>query len=319
MPSRGGWRLERAHVRAHEPSLALADPHLGEVARRLVPQPLGMGLREPGPLGEVAGRGRSVEAEEAANGLARGRRPARLAHPCSGARSRAGRPPSPWRSATAWERRGGSGSPGTRASGRRGRAVLSSSCSSFLSSARPFASASFVAVATSSSASLGANPFSAARRWTCRPSCAAKLAVVAGDQGAPVEREVAGRERVDGPADDVGDDEVAGVDRVVVGLPGEALGPRRQRQQRRVAGEVRGGAGRRLGEPARVADGQPGAGQPEGENLIGVHVFRSPASDRRSACRRAPPCPSPVPGCPRQRPPRPGAARSGSGARRSGC
>jgi len=39
-----------------------------------------------------------------------------------------------------------------------------------------------------------------------------ELALVAGDQGAPVEREVAGRERVDGPADDVGDDEVAGVD-----------------------------------------------------------------------------------------------------------
>jgi hypothetical protein len=38
-----------------------------------------MGLREPGPLGKVAGLGRSVEAEEAANGLARGRRPVRLA------------------------------------------------------------------------------------------------------------------------------------------------------------------------------------------------------------------------------------------------
>ena len=70
-----------------------------------------------------------------------------------------------------------------------------------------------MAAATSSSASLGAKPFSAASRWTWRPSCAAELVVVAGDQGAPVEREVAGRERVDGPADDVGDDELAGVDR----------------------------------------------------------------------------------------------------------
>jgi hypothetical protein len=98
-----------------------------------------------------------------------------------------------------------------------------------------------------------------------------KLVVVAGDQGTPVEREVGGCERVDGSADDVGDDEVAGVDRAVVGLSGEALGARRQRQQCRVAGEIRGGAGRRLGQTLRAADGQPGAGQPEGENLIGVH------------------------------------------------
>jgi hypothetical protein len=40
-----------------------------------------------------------------------------------------------------------------------------------------------------------------------------ELAVVAGDQGAPVQRQVTGREGVDGPADDVGDDQVAGVDR----------------------------------------------------------------------------------------------------------
>jgi hypothetical protein len=72
---------------------------------------------------------------------------------------------------------------------------------------------------------------------------------------------------VDGPADDVGDDDIPSVDRVVVGLSGEALGPRCERQQRRVAGEVR-----RFGETARAPDGQPGAGQPEGENLIGVHV-----------------------------------------------
>jgi hypothetical protein len=49
------------------------------------------------------------------------------------------------------------------------------------------------------------------------------------------------------------------------------LGSRRQRQQRRVMGEVRGGAGRRFGETACAAHGKPGAGQPEGENLIGVH------------------------------------------------
>jgi hypothetical protein len=100
-----------------------------------------------------------------------------------------------------------------------------------------------------------------------------QLAVVAGDQGAPVERQVAGRERVDGAADDVGDDQVAGIDRPMVSVSGEALGPRRQRQQRRVAGEVGGRARRRLGEPARAPGRQPGAGQTEGEDLVGGGVY----------------------------------------------
>ena len=129
-----------------------------------------------------------------------------------------------------------------------------------------------MAVATSSSASLGANPFLGGEALDLLAELYGELAVVAGDQGAPVEREVPGRERVDGPADDVSHDEVAGVDRAIVGLAGDALGPRCQRQQRRVAGEVRRGAGRRFGESARAPDGQPGAGQPEGENLIGVHL-----------------------------------------------
>ena len=114
-----------------------------------------------------------------------------------------------------------------------------------------------MAVATSSSASLGPNPFSPASRLTCWPELHAELVVVARDQGPPVEREVAGRERVDGPADDVSHDHVAGVDRAVIGLSGEALDPRRQSQQGRIAGEVRGGAGRRFGETARVAGHQP--------------------------------------------------------------
>ena len=84
-----------------------------------------------------------------------------------------------------------------------------------------------------------------------------KLALVAGDQGTPVEGEVAGRERVDGPADGVGDDEGAGVDCAVVRLPGDPLDPRRQRQQRRVGGEVRGRAGRRLGEPRAPRTASP--------------------------------------------------------------
>jgi hypothetical protein len=86
---------------------------------------------------------------------------------------------------------------------------------------------------------------------------------------------------MDGPAHDVGDDEVAGVDRAMVGLSGEALGPRCQRQQRRVAGEVRGGTGGRFGETARAPSGQPEACQPEGENLIGVQL--------KDVCDRPPP------------------------------
>ena len=97
--------------------------------------------------------------------------------------------------------------------------ALSSWCSSFLSSARPFASASCVAAATSSSASPGANPVLGGEPLDLPAELRGELAVVAGDQGAPVEREVAGRERVDGPADDVGDDELAGVDRALVGRP----------------------------------------------------------------------------------------------------
>ena len=105
------------------------------------------------------------------------------------------------------------------------------------------------------------------------PELRAELVVVAGDQRATVEREVAGGERVDRPADDVRDDEVAGVDGGVVGVARDALGPRRQREQRRVAGEVRGRTRRRLGELAGGALGQPGAGQPEGEDLLGVQGY----------------------------------------------
>ena len=47
-----------------------------------------------------------------------------------------------------------------------------------------------------------------------------------GTNGTPEEREVTRRERVDGPPDDVGHDEVPGVDSALVGLSGDALCPR---------------------------------------------------------------------------------------------
>jgi len=55
---------------------------------------------------------------------------------------------------------------------------------------------------------------------------------------------------------DMRDDEIAAVDGFVAALPREALQPRCQGEQRGVAGEVRGGARRRLGEAACVAAGQ---------------------------------------------------------------
>jgi hypothetical protein len=51
-----------------------------------------------------------------------------------------------------------------------------------------------------------------------------ELVVVAGEQGASVEGVVGGRKRMDRPANDVGDDDVAVLDRRVVRLARDALG-----------------------------------------------------------------------------------------------
>ena len=229
-----------------------------------------MGPCEPGPLGEVAGLRRSVEAEEAAHGLARGRRPARL-----GLRVAA---------------------LGVEPDARLHRGVAPQHRSDVVAPAAP-APGHQVGVRRAVSAPRAARscrasgPSPAPPSWPSPPPPAPRSGRtpsrrrVAGPAGRAVRqarrrrgrsghaRRARGhRARARGwPADDVGDDEVTGVDRPAVGLPGDALGPRRQRQQRRVGGEVRGGAGRRFGKTACAPDGQPGAGQPEGENLIGVH------------------------------------------------
>src|SRR6185436_1007342 len=106
------------------------------------------------------------------------------------------------------------------------------------------------------------------------------------DQRAAVEGEVAGRERVDRAADDVRDDDVARVDRVAVALAGEVVGARREGEQRGVAGEVRGRARGRLGEPAPVTGGEAGARETEGENLIGVHARDGTSSAAAPALTR---------------------------------
>ena len=102
----------------------------------------------------------------------------------------------------------------------------------------------------------------------------AQLVVVTRDERAAVEREVVGRERVDGSAHDVRHHQVAPVDGLVVALPGDAVLARRQRQQSRISGEVGGRAGGRPGEIGRAGPGQPRAGEPEGEDLLGVHGGR---------------------------------------------
>jgi hypothetical protein len=85
------------------------------------------------------------------------------------------------------------------------------------------------------------------------PELCAELVVVAGDQRPAVEGEVARRQGVDRPAHDVRDDDLAAVDRLVIRLARDALGARGQCEQRRIAREVRCGAGGRLGEPAHAA------------------------------------------------------------------
>ena len=99
----------------------------------------------------------------------------------------------------------------------------------------------------------------------------AELVVVARDQGAAVEREVVRRERVDRAADDVRDDEVAGVDGHVVALAGDVVAAGREREQGGVAAEVRRRARGGRGEADGVAGGQPRAGEAEREDLVGVH------------------------------------------------
>jgi hypothetical protein len=99
-----------------------------------------------------------------------------------------------------------------------------------------------------------------------------QLVVAARDQRPAEEREVVGGERVKGSSHDVGHHQVTAIDRFPVALPGDAPMARREREQRSVLREVGRGAGRRLGEGSRSATRQPGAGEPEAEDSLGIHV-----------------------------------------------
>ena len=74
---------------------------------------------------------------------------------------------------------------------------------------------------------------------------------------------------------------IAAVGTFVVCLPREAWQARGKREQRRVAREVGGRARGRLSEASCIAAGQPRAGEPKGENLLGVH--RGKANRAQSA------------------------------------
>jgi hypothetical protein len=107
------------------------------------------------------------------------------------------------------------------------------------------------------------------------PELRAELGVVARDQRTPIEGEIVRRKRVDGPAHDVRDHEVAGVDRSLVLLAPETLRTRPERQQGSIAREVRGRAGRRTGE-GRRRPGEPGPGEPESQDLLNLQTLNHP-------------------------------------------
>jgi len=88
-----------------------------------------------------------------------------------------------------------------------------------------------------------------------------ELLVVGRDQSPAVEGEIVGRERVDRSPHEVSDDELAAVGRLFVARPSDVLMTRRESEQRSVAREVRGRAGRasarvsasRLASPERAS------------------------------------------------------------------
>jgi hypothetical protein len=277
---RRGRRVERAHVLRQHPARSPAGLHLGELALELVPHPARVRLRNSRPLREVAWLSRPVVVKEAPYGL-------------GGRRS----PPAPPARVT---------SPGVQPHAGLHRGVAPQHRCHVMAAAAP-----------APRHEVGAHPLpqrlvqlvlvepAAVRERVARgrrhirerggrcepllrrepldlpPELSGELGVVASDQGAAVERVVVRGQRVDRPADDVGDHQLAAVDGLLVRLTGQALGARGQRKQRRVAREVRGGAGSGLRKVASAAVGQPRAGQPEGKHLLGIH-----SADARSSRAR---------------------------------
>lgn len=113
-----------------------------------------------------------------------------------------------------------------------------------------------------------------------------KLIVVGRDQRASVEAEVTGGKRMNGPPHDVRDDELAIMHSLVIGLARNALPPRRQRGQGRVASEVRGRTCRRLRKTPRLAFDKPRASEPERKHPFSLHRARLPRGSRAATLTR---------------------------------
>jgi hypothetical protein len=102
---------------------------------------------------------------------------------------------------------------------------------------------------------------------------AGELVVVIGDRRAAPQREVVGGDGVDRRAQARPEDELARLDRRVEAIPVDPGRPCAEREQRRVALEVRGGTGGRRREVDPPPPVEPLAGQTVGEDLIGLQSF----------------------------------------------
>ena len=90
----------------------------------------------------------------------------------------------------------------------------------------------------------------------------------------PQSERSSGGDGVDRRAQARAEDELAAVDRLVVSRRGRAVArPRGEREQRRVALEVRGRAGGRRREVDPPPPVEPVAGETVGEDLVGVQRF----------------------------------------------
>jgi len=243
------------------------------------PQALGVGLRDAGPVGELPRRGGPVEVEKALDRLVGGRDPTGLAEHVAAL----GVEPDPGpHGPVAPQHRGDVMALAPAAPGHQvGTDSLAelvvelvlAQCATAVQ--RPLRRLGYLRERVGGSEGfLGRQPLD------LLTELGAELIVVGRDQGASVEREVLGCERVDRAPRDVGDDEIAAAGRLVVRLSREAGPARREREQGRVAGEVGGRARRGFGDASRLAAGEAGAGEPKREDLLSVH--RGEANEQRS-------------------------------------
>ena len=89
---------------------------------------------------------------------------------------------------------------------------------------------------------------------------------------------VVGCDGVDGASNDMGHNQSARVNGIVVVLARDLLTTRRERLQSCVTGKVGGRAGRGFGQVLRPTLMEPGASEAKREDLVGIHQKSSPSS-----------------------------------------